>query len=245
MQFDHLMHWVPDLEPALAECAARGFPARMGGDIGGSPLRNATWSGRDLQYVELISVRDWDDWRSRPRGPVGAARDAAMADGGGALQFAFEVDDLASAVVAARGRGVAFRDPEAGSWRSASGTGTATWEAAWLAEGPGWRPFFIRYPAPRAERLARAREQGRRLLDFAFDRIVLETPDPEASAAWLGRVIGVPAGVVDGAPSVEAFGCSVRFAPGARDRVVGVGLDGTEGPTGELLGVTYACGGDR
>src|SRR6478672_6520749 len=105
MRFDHFMHWVPDLDEAMALAAARGFPANPGGRIG-ELLLNAFWSGRDI-YVELISVTDRAAFRERNRGPNGLAREAAMAAGGGGGQFAYAVDDLAATVAAVRSRGIA------------------------------------------------------------------------------------------------------------------------------------------
>lgn len=103
-----------------------------------------------------------------------------------------------------------------------------TWWAAWLDEGPGgWRPFFIQYPSTRAERRAnRARVPG-----WSFHEVGIEVPDPSASAAWLGRVLGVD--------PADAPGCTIRFAAGPRDRITRVVLYGVEGPIGDFLGITY------
>ena len=247
MRFDHLMHWVPDLDEAARVCAAMGFPPKPGGRIG-EHLRNATWGGRDGTFVELISVVDLETWRRRsgPRGPLAPSREAAMRDGGGALQFAFEVDDLAATVAAVRGRGVRIGDPQIGSWQSATDGSTATWQAAWVDEGPGWRPFFIQYPPERAERRARQRAEGLSLPDWSFRRLDLETPDPDGSAAWLARVLGVTVGRAEGLPELPAHGCGVRLVPGPRDRVVRIVLEGSEGPVGHLFGVEYhRVGGQR
>jgi hypothetical protein len=128
------MHWVPDLEDAIARCTELGFPPQRGGRIG-DHLHNGVWLGRKLEYVELISVVDLEPWRHGPRGPVAASREAAMLAGGGALQFAFEVDDVGAVVADVRRRGVVMRDPAAGSIRYPSDN-TAAWETAWVDEGP-------------------------------------------------------------------------------------------------------------
>ena len=253
MHFDHLMHWVPDLEAAIARCTELGFPPQRGGRIG-DHLHNGVWLGRKLEYVELISVVDLEAWRHGPRGPIAASREAAMLAGGGALQFAFEVDDVAAVVADVRRRGVVMRDPAAGSIRYPSGN-TAAWETAWVDEGPGWRPFFIRYPTPRGDRLAIRQLQQPPPSDWSFRAVVLETPDPPAAAAWLARLLGVGSVLVDGAPQVAAFGCAVRFTSGPADRITQIVFDGTQGPVGDVFGVRYeradeangllACGGTR
>jgi hypothetical protein len=65
--------------------------------------------------------------------------------------------------------------------------------------------------------------------------MLLETPDPLASANWLARLLGVRSTAVNGAPEVAAFGCVVRFVSGAADRVTRIVLDGTEGPVGNVV----------
>ena len=162
-----------------------------------------------------------------------------MAAGGGALAFAFEVDDLSSTVAEARQRGVAVRDPEVGTARRASDGATVSWQAAWLDEGPGWRPFFIQYPRPHGERLARRSAQSDPATDWTFGAIVVETPEPEPAATWLARVLGATAAHADGTPTVAVLGCTVRFVVGPRDRVTQIELNGPGGPIGDVLGVTY------
>jgi len=214
LTFDHFMHWVHDLDKAMALAAARGFAANPGGRIG-ELLVNAGWSGRDV-YVELISASDRAAFRERNRGPVGLAREAAMAAGGGGGQFAYAVDDLAATVAGVRARGIAVRDPEIGSWTSSTTGAVEKWQSAWLDEGPGgWRPFFIQYPSPR-----------RRSGAWSFRGIELEVPDPDQARSWLARVLGFePA--------------EITFTRGPRDRIVRVVLQGTGGPAGEFLGITY------
>jgi catechol 2,3-dioxygenase-like lactoylglutathione lyase family enzyme len=237
MRFDHLMHWVPDLEAAVARCTELGFPPQRGGRIG-DHMHNAMWLCRELEYIELISVVDLEDWRHGPRGPFAASREAAILAGGGALQFAFEVDDLEAVVADVRRRDIAIRDPAAGSIRYQSGD-TAGWETAWVDEGPGWRPFFIRYPRRYDERLASRRLQQPPPPDWSFRAVVLETPDPPAAAAWLARLLGVRSTLVDGNLEVAAVGCAVRFTHGPADRITRIVLDGTQGPVGDVFGVRY------
>ena len=98
-----------------------------------------------------------------------------------------------------------------------------SWHAAWVTEGPGWRPFFIQYAAPRAERLAEAHRTGTPLLDWSFDRVDLETPDPASAGQWLARVLGVECLWSDGMTEVPATWLSSAIRarhcrPGDADR---------------------------
>jgi hypothetical protein len=240
MPFDHLMHWVPNLDTTIAHCAAAGFRPTNGGQLGNG-MHNAFWRGRDLTYIELISVFDWEGWRSssRPSTTVRSAREAAMAAGGGALQFAFEVEDIAAIGAALRHRGVDVGDPRVGTWQRNTDGATFSWEAAWVIDGPAWRPFFIHYPARRAENLVRRRSEHARLPDWSFHRLDLETTEPMASAEWLGRVLDLRVGSANGMPEIAAPGCTIRFVAGPADRVTRVVLDGTDGPLGDVAGVRY------
>jgi hypothetical protein len=57
MQFDHLMHWVPDLDAATRAYQGLGFTIQPGGEHPGVGTRNAAWR-IDARYVELITVHD-------------------------------------------------------------------------------------------------------------------------------------------------------------------------------------------
>ena len=57
MQFDHLMHWVPDLDAAMQTYQSLGFTIQSGGEHPGVGTRNAAWR-IDARYIELITVHD-------------------------------------------------------------------------------------------------------------------------------------------------------------------------------------------
>lgn len=239
MQFDHLMHWVPDLDDAVARCQQLGFPVQVGGRLGNG-MHNAMCRNRDLTAIELIGVYDWDAWRSGPAGSGRVARENALLHGG-ALQCIFEVDDLEATVAEVRSRGISVSDPAVASFERAEG-GTYTWRTARITEGPGWRPFFIQYPTPRAERLAQAHKTGRSFGDWSFERIYLTTPDPDAAADWLARVLGVRSQLADGWPELSASGCNIRVVEGATDRITRISLRGPDAPFGMLAAVFYDDG---
>ncbi len=57
VKFDHLVHWVPDLDVAVRDYQALGFTVQRGGQHPQFGTHNAAWR-LDTRYAELIAVRD-------------------------------------------------------------------------------------------------------------------------------------------------------------------------------------------
>jgi catechol 2,3-dioxygenase-like lactoylglutathione lyase family enzyme len=249
--FDHLLHWVPDLDIVVRQYRDMGFPIRVGERHPTLGTRNAVWFAGPA-YIELIAVEDeaapWADW-GLPR----LAIEAALRAGGGALPFAVLVDDVAATLQALRARGFDAGDPVPGSIELPDGA-TATWTAGSLRNAPAWAPFFINYGGTAAEE-RRARFPVRTNQDaiyggveavrnkrpgWAIDHLVLETPDPASATDWLADVLGLQ-GEIDrtGAGRVPLAGCPIVVAPGPADRITRVALTGSETPIGPVAGLRY------
>ena len=72
--FDHLLHWVPDLDEAIARFTAHGFVISPGGRHPGG-TRNASWASRHTgAYVELLTVEAWRERRACARAGGGGPR---------------------------------------------------------------------------------------------------------------------------------------------------------------------------
>ena len=108
MQFDHLLHWVPDLEAAMRAYQGLGFTIQPGGEHPGVGTRNAAWRIDD-RYIELITLHDQGVARAG-FGPAWPAIEATLRAGGGGLAFAVLVSDVAATVAALRARGVSVQD---------------------------------------------------------------------------------------------------------------------------------------
>lgn len=236
MRFDHLMHWVPDLDAAMKDYRALGFTIQPGGEHPGVGTHNAAWR-IDARYVELIAVHDEGVARAG-FGPAWPTIDATLRAGGGALAFAVLVDDVTATAAQLRSRGVGVEDEQSGSIEQSDGT-TASWALAFISEGPPWAPFFINYGAPINEWGASG-EQELPVGPWSLDHIVVEVPDPVGSANWLADVLGLSVSQrAQDAVEVGLPGCTIDFAGGPANRPVGVVLAGARTPVGEVAGLRY------
>ncbi len=233
MRFDHLMHWVPDLDRAIKAYGDLGFPVQRGGKHPGLGTHNAVWRSPPA-YLELISVRD----RAEAAIAMGAfwpRLEALLASGGGVGRFAVHVENVQAVVDMLRSAGIDVSDPRPGSAQREDGT-SVSWTSAAVQGGPPWAPFFINYGMSLAERtrFLSAAERAPQL--WRIDRLVVETPDPLSSADWLRRVLGTTRDA--GTLSVPLEGARVEFRVGASDRVTRVGLGGSNPPSGEVAGLS-------
>jgi catechol 2,3-dioxygenase-like lactoylglutathione lyase family enzyme len=237
MRFDHLMHWVPDLDAATKAYQALGFTIQPGGEHPGVGTRNAAWRV-DARYVELMTVHDEGAARAG-FGPAWPAIDATLRDGGGALAFAVLVDSVATTVTQLRSRGVDVEDEQSGSIEQPDGS-TVTWALAFISEGPPWAPFFINYGAPVKEWGMRFGEPEFPIGPWSLDHILIESSDPVASASWLAGALGLSISQV-GHDAVEVAlpGCTIAFADGPANRPTEVVLTGPNAPLGEVAGLRY------
>jgi catechol 2,3-dioxygenase-like lactoylglutathione lyase family enzyme len=237
MQFDHLMHWVPDLDAATQAYQRLGFTIQPGGEHPGVGTRNAAWR-IDARYVELITVHDQGAARAG-FGPAWPAIDATLRAGGGGLAFAVLVSDVAATVAELRARGVSVEDAQAGSLQQPDGS-TVTWALGFLSEGPAWAPFLVNYGASVPEWSRRFQGPGFPIDPWSLDHVVVEAPDPVGSASWLAGLLGLSVSRVGwGAVGVPLAGCTIAFTHGPADRITRVVLAGADAPVGEVAGLRY------
>jgi hypothetical protein len=68
--------------------------------------------------------------------------------------------------------------------------------------------------------------------------LVIEVPDPAASAAWLATALGLSRREVD-RPSVHLGICAAVFVPGPADRITTVVLTGADAQAAAIAGLDY------
>ncbi|GAA1960310.1 VOC family protein [Amycolatopsis minnesotensis] len=233
-KFDHLLHCVPDVHRAVADYTSAGLPAHVNPPHLG--MRNGAWR-LDTRYIEILTVEDRAEFSASPFGIAIAdwmpAIDSLIGNGGGALNFAIHVTDAAETADRLREEG---HRPELTTF-TLEGSPVSFHEVV-LKGAPDWAPFFITYsPAP--EVLMRQAPDGRvNRGEHDLAGFVVETPDPEASAAWLSRVARVP---LDPTGRIaELPGGHVHFAPGSADRITALLLTGGRPPATTLHGLTVS-----
>lgn len=185
-RIDHVMICVPDLEQAIDTYTRMGFAVRPGGVHPGRGTHNAI-AFLDEDYVELMSVRDADEYR-KAAGPGGGLLDF-LARGGGFRFVAVQSDDLGADVAAMRGRGVDVSDPVPGGRRTPSGK-ELRWTSATLGARNALPLFFIQHLTPLAERRGPASKHPNGAL--RVDRIYIAVNDVHAAAPVYSQVLGVP-----------------------------------------------------
>lgn len=217
--FDHLIHWVDDLEGTSASYAAAGLEISPAIELVG--FRNAVWGVDDERYVELAIVDDWDEvMASEYSASLRVLRPAVDAlPGPGLLTFAVDVPDARAEAERLRAAG---HDVEvADIWLEDRNAGFVE---VFVRDLPSYVPFLITYSPPRAEiAQMRAAFRAERGIERPADRpdlaaLLLASPDPEGDAQRLADLTGATrTGGVVALPGAE-----VRFEPVGADGRVGI-----------------------
>lgn len=240
MRFDHLLHWVPDPDAAQAQYQALGFHVAPGGQHPGRGTQNRLCHF-GLPYVELLSIHDRAQAEGSNLSALLPSVDALLSAGGGSRMFAISVDDLDATVARLRAAGLSLGEVFDGARQRPDGS-LVSWRTARLADGPAWRPFFIEWGVPLAQREADLRRRGivRSPQDqWGLRQLVVETPDPQAGLAWLSRALDLPVLSLgaDGY-AVPLPGAYVAVRAGAADRITRLAFMG-EGPVGAVAGLGF------
>ncbi|TCP50045.1 glyoxalase-like protein [Tamaricihabitans halophyticus] len=234
--FDHLIHWVDDLEAARSAYDEAGFPIQATLTMPG--FRNAAWGVDDERYVELATVDDWEAVASSKYAaglqvlrPAIESRPAS-----GLVTFAVDVPDVRATAARLREAGhdvaeveVRFEERNAG------------FVEVFVLDLPSYFPFFISYDPPRAE-IGRMRAEYRAAEGITFDgrpeltALLVRSNAPEADARRLAELTGCD---VHGL-TVALPGAEVRFQKGTPAGLYGIAVHGLDPATapGEVAGMT-------
>lgn len=239
MRFDHLVHWVPDMEHAIGEYKRLGFavigPSQ---DSNRGSLNAAWWSGS--AYVELVSIGDQDTFRANRTAKEYEDTRALLDAGGGAARFAIEVPDMTETVARLRTAGFPIADPDVRAPVALPDGTSFSWTLGTIPDAPAWGPFFISYhvsPGGRDPRPGRATGGPSPGL---FRRILIETAEPETHGESLARVLALPTSP-RGTDELDVPlpGCVVTFSRGSAERITRVLLQEADAPTGEVARLRY------
>jgi hypothetical protein len=115
----------------------------------------------------------------------------------------------------------------------------AAFTIGWATDGPPWAPFVIRYhPILTAIQKLLLPLLRRRQPTFDIHHLVIEVPDPAASATWLATTLGSARHDGD-RPSVDLGTCTAVFTPGPANRITTVELSGPAAPAATIAGLRY------
>ncbi|MDL9945099.1 VOC family protein [Gordonia sp. ABSL11-1] len=218
--FDHLIHWVDDLDTASASYESAGIPVTPALTMPG--FRNAAWGIDDERYVELACVDDWNAVESSPYGEsLAILRPAVEAlRGPGPLTFAVHVPDARAVASRLRASGHAVEEVDVHLHDRDAG-----FVEVFASDAPTHFPFFITYDPPRAD-IARMRADHRRAHGISFDgrpdliALLIGSTAPDADAVLLGEFIGCQ---VRGR-TVELPGAELRLTDDAPRGLYGIAV---------------------
>jgi catechol 2,3-dioxygenase-like lactoylglutathione lyase family enzyme len=198
---DHLVVAVSDLDGAVKTYRALGFTVVPGGRHTDGATENALIGFRDTSYLELVGFTE-----PRPDHRWWAA----LAGGGGLVDFGLQSDDLAGDAKTLRQAGVNLGDLERLGRRRPDG-----FEVRWvfaLTQGAhrGVAPFVIADETPRDERVPRQRAHANGV--SGIGAVTVAVDDLAAVRRWYAAGLGVPGEAV-ARPELGAAGARFTLGP--------------------------------
>lgn len=214
-RIDHVVILVPELDHAIETYRGLGFQVVPGGVHPGG-THNALIAFRDGSYLELIAFQ-------QPEQPSEHRWHRFLAGGGGLVDFALGVDDLAAELERIRARGLDYRGPVPGARRRPDGV-----EVAWrlgqpLDERTGELPFLIDDVTPRPVRVPGGPQAEQPNGVVGVRGVVVARRDPGVGAGEWGRLLGEtpPAAATD----ESLVASTVTFDVGSQQVVIASPLD--------------------
>jgi len=207
---DHIVILVQRLDEAIRTYQGLGFQVIPGGEHPGG-THNALVAFRDGAYLELIAFQ-------RPERPHDHRWYRFLRSGGGLVDFALGVEDVAAAVERARAAGLDYRGPVPGARRRPDGTEVAWRLGVTADEFTGELPFLIDDVTPREVRVPGGEAARQPLGVVGLRAVVVAVRDLGEAAARYGALLGVtppPAGT-DAALAAQ----TVTFAVGPHQIVL-------------------------
>jgi catechol 2,3-dioxygenase-like lactoylglutathione lyase family enzyme len=192
-RIDHAMICVPDLPRGIEAYTRMGFNIHPGGAHTGRGTHNAIAFFQE-DYLELLSVRDPDEYRAAAGGAAGPGGGLLefLARGGGFRYVIVQSDDLEADVAAMRQRGVDVSDATEGRRRTPAGQ-ELRWKVAQLGPRNPLPLLFLQHLTPLADRRRQLPGAGEHPNGVQrTDRVYIVVDDVAKAAETYGRVLGMP-----------------------------------------------------
>lgn len=229
-EFDHLLHWVPDVEAAAAKYTDAGMPAHFGSPDSG--FHNGAWR-RDERYIEILTITDESlvDQSTFSTG-VELLRPAMKALNGrhGAFTFAVNVTDAKETAHRLRSQGHDVQEFEV------TFDGGVSFLEVFLVDATRpWMPFFITYTPPRDEIVKQIDPNAFDPGEYDIQGLEISSVDPDLARAELSALLGIEP--TDGV--IELPGAHINVIGGDREAITAVMLGGKTHPGVEIDGLTF------
>lgn len=186
-RIDHVMICVPNLQQGIDTYTRLGFHIAPGGVHPGQGTHNAI-AFHDEDYLELLGVRDQDEYRA---GHPGGGLLEFLAQGGGLRSIAVQSDDLVADVAQMRQRGIDVSAPHDGVRQTPTGQ-TLRWKVATLGPRHALPLFFIEHLTPLPERRQAAAARPHPNGALRLERVYIAVADVAAAAQTYSQVLGMP-----------------------------------------------------
>lgn len=221
-RIDHIVILVRELDHASETYRGLGFQVVTGGEHPGG-THNALVAFRDGSYLELIAFQ-------QPEQPSEHRWHRFLQSGGGLVDFALGVDDLAAELDQIRARGLDYQGPVPGARRRPDGEQVAWRLGQPVGDRTGELPFLIDDVTPRSVRVPGGAQAEHPNGVVGVRGVVVARRDlGEAADEW-GRMLGVrpPAAATDQALAAS----TVTFAVGCQQVVLAYPI----GPASPIAG---------
>ena len=226
--WDHVVHYVNDLDAAIAAFTARGLVARRGGIHPGWGTHNAL-SYFDLTYIEFLSVHDHTELNAISPWQV-VSRDAGRCLPHREIlsRIALRTDDIEAIATALTGYNLSLSPILEGKRYDTAGHLIA-WKM--LTIDGSFRgvpyPFIIQWQDSDEERRAYLKRRGflqpPPVAKTAITEATIETTDPEALAAHWSQLFALP--YAPGKPSRLTLNNATFYVqPGPANGITSIGL---------------------
>lgn len=213
-RIDHIVILVRELDHAIETYRELGFQVVPGGEHPGG-THNALVAFRDGSYLELIAFQE-------PEQPSEHRWHRFLA-GGGLVDFALGVDDLAAELEQIRARGLDYQGPVPGARRRPDGEQVSWRLGQPVGDRTGEMPFLIDDVTPRSVRVPGGSQAEHPNGVVGVRRVVVARRDlGEAADEW-GRLLGVTPPVTATDQALAAS--TVTLAVGSQQVVLAYPID--------------------
>lgn len=242
--WDHVVHYVNDLQQTIDTFESHGIAAHPGGDHPGWGTYNAL-SHFDLTYIEFLGIRDQDELKAISSWQV-VSRDAGrfLPDQQILSRLALRTDDIETVADSLHAQGLHTSPILEGRRYDTEGQ-LIEWKMLTIDgefEGVLY-PFVIQWQqdddARRAALKSKNLLQANVTKGLALTHAIIETEQPQALASHWASLFGIPLSTDEKGARLTLPNASFLFRTGPANRITDIGISTKDD---ELRGTSLAIG---